>query len=108
MADGPNPAQRAAVDTLRGPLLVLAGAGTGKTRVVTHRIANLIRHGTRPERILAVTFTRKAAGEMQERAMALLARSEPGRPRPRAPWAGTPRLAGAKPQISTFHALCVK
>ena len=109
MADGLNPAQKAAVETLRGPLLVLAGAGTGKTRVVTHRIANLIRHGTRPERILAVTFTRKAAGEMQERAMALLKHSESGRPGPRkAPGARTPRLAKAKPQISTFHALCVR
>jgi DNA helicase II / ATP-dependent DNA helicase PcrA len=109
MADGLNPAQKAAVETLRGPLLVLAGAGTGKTRVVTHRIANLIRHGTRPERILAVTFTRKAAGEMQERAMALLKHSKAGRERPRkAAGAGTPRLAKAKPQISTFHALCVQ
>ena len=108
MADGLNPAQKAAVETLGGPLLVLAGAGTGKTRVVTHRIANLIRHGTRPERILAVTFTRKAAGEMQERAVALLIASEPGRPRPRRPGARTPRLTKARPQISTFHALCVQ
>ncbi|MEM9512915.1 MAG: UvrD-helicase domain-containing protein, partial [Cyanobacteria bacterium P01_E01_bin.48] len=72
MADGLNPPQRDAVNTLSGPLLVLAGAGTGKTRVVTYRIANLIRHRTKPDRILAVTFTRKAAGEMQERAAALL------------------------------------
>jgi DNA helicase-2/ATP-dependent DNA helicase PcrA len=92
-----NAAQQDAVQTLRGPLLVLAGAGTGKTRVVTHRIANLIRHGTRAERILAVTFTRKAAGEMQERALALLAKKG------RRPAKGTPR-----PQISTFHALCVQ
>src|SRR3954464_12047294 len=92
-----NPGQRSAVETLRGPLLVLAGAGTGKTRVVTHRIANLIRHGTRPERILAVTFTRKAAGEMQERATALLLSAR-----------GRKKSATPKPQISTFHALCVQ
>ena len=86
-----NPAQRDAVSTLRGPLLVLAGAGTGKTRVVTYRIAELIEHGTPPDRILAVTFTKKAAGEMQERATALLGRRLP-----------------KKPEISTFHSLCVK
>jgi DNA helicase-2/ATP-dependent DNA helicase PcrA len=100
-----NPAQQEAVETLRGPLLVLAGAGTGKTRVVTHRIANLIGHRTAPERILAVTFTRKAAGEMQERAMALLAGDKGGSSK------GPPRRRKkptARPQISTFHSLCVQ
>ena len=52
--DGLNDAQRDAVNTLRGPLLVLAGAGTGKTRVVTFRIANLIRHGTKPDRTIVL------------------------------------------------------
>jgi DNA helicase-2/ATP-dependent DNA helicase PcrA len=99
MAHGLNPAQHAAVETLSGPLLVLAGAGTGKTRVVTHRIANLIRHRIKPDRILAVTFTRKAAGEMQERALALLSTGGKGKGRPKKP--------KIRPQISTFHALCV-
>ncbi len=86
-----NPAQKEAVYTVSGPLLVLAGAGSGKTRVVTYRVAELIRRGVRPERILAVTFTNKAAAEMQQRAAALLGK----------------RLK-AKPEISTFHSLCVR
>ena len=91
MAHGLNPAQHAAVTTLSGPLLVLAGAGSGKTRVVTYRIAELIKNGTPPGRILAVTFTNKAAAEMQQRAAALLGKGRK-----------------EKPEISTFHSLCVR
>jgi DNA helicase-2/ATP-dependent DNA helicase PcrA len=97
-----NSAQLDAVRTLRGPLLVLAGAGTGKTRVVTYRIAELMRGGIKPGRILAVTFTKKAAGEMRERAGELLTRSRRGgRDISR-------KNTATSPEISTFHSLCVR
>src|SRR5229473_978555 len=84
-----NPAQREAVLTTEGPLLVIAGAGSGKTRVLTYRVAHLINAiGAKPNEILAITFTNKAAGEMKERLQRLLGRSGQGL------W------------ILTFHAAC--
>ena len=89
---GPNepddltPAQRAAVEHFKGPLLVLAGPGSGKTRVITRRIARLVERGVDPRQILAITFTNKAAGEMADRVAAL--------------------LPGTRVWVSTFHRFC--
>jgi len=93
-----NPQQRAAAETIRGPVLILAGAGTGKTRVITFRIAHMIAKRIRPANILAVTFTNKAAREMKERIAKLV---------PRAAIRNDEGKVDG-PTISTFHSLCVR
>ncbi len=90
--EGLNPAQREAVECLNGPVLMLAGAGTGKTKALTARIVHLLNTGSaRTNEILAVTFTNKAAREMKERVGGML-----GQPAEGMPWLGT------------FHSVCVK
>lgn len=96
--EGLNEKQREAVMTSEGPLLVLAGAGSGKTKTITHRIVHLIHEGVSPGNILAVTFTNKAAKEMRERAENLIRRF---------PGSARSRLDG-QVLITTFHSLGVR
>ena len=93
-----NPQQRQAVKVTNGPVLILAGAGTGKTRVITSRVAYMIAKGIQPGNILAVTFTNKASREMQERIRELV---------PKAKLVNSDGNA-EKPTICTFHSLCVR
>jgi len=104
---GLNAAQQEAVDTLSGPLLVLAGAGTGKTRVITFRIAKLIKHGVPRSRILGVTFTNKAANEMKERLSGLIG-SKSNNSGPKSKYKKKSDQPENEPTISTFHSLCVR
>lgn len=89
-----NPAQEKAARHKDGPLLIIAGAGAGKTKTIAHRILNLIQSGVAPEQILAITFTNKAAREMGERVRRLLLDER-----------GLKDLVGEKPFVSTFHSL---
>lgn len=89
--EGLNTAQQDAVESISGPLLVLAGAGAGKTKVIAHRILEIVRQDATPKEVLAITFTNKAAGEMRERVVGLLAKHGHG--------------GGGAPFVSTFHSL---
>lgn len=93
---GLNEKQQEAVLTVNGPVLILAGPGSGKTKTITHRIAHLITTGISAEQILAVTFTNKAAGEMRERVRQLISAG------------GTSILGGHLPFVGTFHSFCVR
>ena len=95
---GLNDRQKEAVECLEGPLLILAGAGSGKTKTLTHRIANLISHGVKPSRILAVTFTNKAAKEMRQRLWDLLQDVSGTEEPPRS----------FMPYMGTFHGIAVR
>ncbi|MEI8248937.1 MAG: UvrD-helicase domain-containing protein [Candidatus Taylorbacteria bacterium] len=93
-----NPEQQRAVETTEGPVMIVAGAGSGKTRVITQRIIHLIQKGVAPHAILAITFTNKAAKEMRERVTHLISQEKS---------LNRPVSFSEKPFVSTFHALGV-
>ena len=93
-----NSRQKEAVETLEGPLLIIAGAGAGKTKTLTHRILNLIKSGVKPSKILAITFTNKAAKEMRDRVFGLIEQDKS---------LNIPISFNEKPFVSTFHSLGV-
>src|SRR5436190_7974052 len=90
-----NDQQRAAATHGDSPLLIIAGAGTGKTATLAHRVAHLIKRGTKPDRILLLTFTRRASAEMLKRVETILSSAMPG---------GAQTLAG-RVWGGTFHAM---
>ncbi|OGZ33558.1 MAG: hypothetical protein A2Y98_01325 [Candidatus Portnoybacteria bacterium RBG_19FT_COMBO_36_7] len=98
ITDQLNEKQKEAVTTIDGPLLIVAGPGSGKTKVLTHRIAYLIQQRVAPQNILAVTFTNKAASEMKERVQKLLAHNKFAKP-------STPAHL---PTLGTFHSVCAR
>ena len=107
-----NPQQRQAVEAIHGPVMILAGAGTGKTRVITCRVAHLVACGIPPGHILGVTFTNKAAREMRERIAKMLPRrARNSKAKAKAQGHGSdaqPSPLDSPPTICTFHSLCVR
>ncbi|MCA9388188.1 UvrD-helicase domain-containing protein [Candidatus Berkelbacteria bacterium] len=102
-----NPQQQKAAQIIDGPVLILAGAGSGKTKTLTHRIAYLVSKGVKPWNILSVTFTNKAAGEMRERLMKLMSEQFPVSRDPNERDLGN-LPSFSFPWLGTFHSVCVR